>query len=128
MGQADHLGEIGQRAFAAVVLPVGIGDERHRRVERQVFRHRGLARGVERQHRLQPHHGVDDEEAADMEEQHGEGVGQPVLLARLIDAGHPVQPVFDRPQDRRQKRPLAVEDAGHVAAERLHQRDDDRAV
>ena len=31
--QAEHLHEIGHRAFAAVVLPVGVGDEAHRRVE-----------------------------------------------------------------------------------------------
>ena len=31
--QAQHLHEVGQRAFAAVVLPVGVGDEAHRRVE-----------------------------------------------------------------------------------------------
>ena len=35
--QAEHLREIGQRAFAAVVLPVGVGDEADRGVEGQVF-------------------------------------------------------------------------------------------
>jgi hypothetical protein len=33
MRQAEHLHEVGHRAFAAVVLPVGVGDEAHRRVE-----------------------------------------------------------------------------------------------
>jgi hypothetical protein len=32
--QAEHLHEVGHRAFAAVVLPVGVGDEADRRVER----------------------------------------------------------------------------------------------
>ena len=63
-----------------------------------------------------------------MEEQHGDRVGEPVLLALLVDAADPVEPDFDRPQDGREERALAVEDARHVAAERLHQRDDDRAV
>ena len=33
VGQAEHLHEVGQRAFAAVVLPVGVGDEADRRIE-----------------------------------------------------------------------------------------------
>ena len=37
MRQAEHLHEVGHRAFAAVVLPVGVGDEAHRRIERQFF-------------------------------------------------------------------------------------------
>ena len=36
MGQAEHLHEIGQRAFAAVVLPVGVGDEADRGVEAEI--------------------------------------------------------------------------------------------
>jgi hypothetical protein len=30
MGEAEHLHEVGHGAFAAVVLPVGVGDERVR--------------------------------------------------------------------------------------------------
>ena len=78
--------------------------------------------------RLQAHQRVEDEKAADVEEQHGDRVGQPMLLALLVDAAEPVERRLDRPQDRRQERALAVEDARHVAAERRHQRDDDRAV
>ena len=33
VGQAEHLHEVGQRAFAAIVLPVGVGDEADGRVE-----------------------------------------------------------------------------------------------
>jgi len=50
--QAEHLHEIRKRAFATVVLPVGIGDEAHRRIERQVFRYRGLLGRIERQESL----------------------------------------------------------------------------
>ena len=71
---------------------------------------------------------IDDEEAADMEQQHGDRIGQPMLLALLVDAADPVDPGLDRPQHRRQEGALAVEDARHVPAERLGQRDDDGAV
>ena len=65
---------------------------------------------------------------ADMEQQHGDRVGQPVLLALFVDAARPVERRLDRPQHRRKKRALAVEHPRHVPAERLHQRDDDRAI
>ncbi len=38
--QAGHLGEVGERRFAAVVLPVGVGDEGGGRVEAEVPRRR----------------------------------------------------------------------------------------
>ena len=94
----------------------------------EVRRDRRLLGRIERQHGLQAHQRVEDEEAADVEQQHGDRIGQPMLLALLVDAAEPVERGFDRPQHRRQERALAVEDARHVPAERLHQRDDDRAV
>jgi hypothetical protein len=63
-----------------------------------------------------------------MEQQHGDRVGQPVLLALLVDAADPVKAGLDRPQDRGQEGALAVEHARHVVAERFDQRDDDGAV
>ena len=51
--QAEHLHEVGHRAFAAVVLPVGVGDEADGRVERQIRRDGRLPGRIERQHRLQ---------------------------------------------------------------------------
>ena len=114
--QAEHLHEVGHRAFAAVVLPVGVGDEADRRVEGEVGRDRRLSGRIERQHALQAHQRVEDEKAADVEEQHGDRVGQPVLLALLVDAADPVETGFDRPQHRREERALAVEDARHVAS------------
>ena len=74
------------------------------------------------------HQHVKDEKAADVEQQHGDRVGQPMLLALLVDAAEPIQSRLDRPQDRRQECALAVEDARHVPAERRHERDDDRAI
>ena len=49
VGQAEHLDEIRQRAFAAVVLPVGVGDEADRGVEGEIRGDRGLLRRIERQ-------------------------------------------------------------------------------
>src|SRR5258708_21133045 len=63
-----------------------------------------------------------------MEQQHRDRIGQPVLLAPLVNAANPVDPGLDRPQDRGEERALAIEDARHVPAERLDQRDDDCAV
>ena len=128
MRQAEHLHEIRQRALATVVLPVGVGDEADRGVEAEIFGHRRHALRIERQEALQAQQAVEDQKASDVKEQHGDGVGEPVLLALLVDASEPIKTGFDGAQDRRQERPLAVEDARHVPAERLHQRHDDRAI
>src|SRR4029077_9811174 len=87
-----------------------------------------LSRGIEWQKRLQPHQAIDDENAADMEQQHRDRVGQPMLLASFIDATDAIERDLDRLQHRRQKRALAVEDTRHVPAERLHQQKDDDAI
>ena len=39
MGEAEHLHEVGQRALATIVLPVGVGDEADGGVEGEVFGH-----------------------------------------------------------------------------------------
>ena len=70
--EADHLREVRHRAFAAVVLPIGVGDEADRRVERQIGRHGRLFGRIERQHGLNAHQPVEDEKAADMEQQHAD--------------------------------------------------------
>ena len=46
--EADHLGEIGQRRFPRIVLPVGVGDEAGRGIEGQVRADRSEMLGVER--------------------------------------------------------------------------------
>ena len=128
VGQAEHLRQVGERAFAAVVLPVGVGDEADGGVEGERLRHRAHAGRIERQAALDAEEDVEDQEAGDVEEEHRHRIGQPVLLALLVDPADPVEHGLDRPQDRRQERALAGEDARHVPAERLHQRDHDRAV
>jgi hypothetical protein len=47
MGEAEHLHEVGHGAFAAVVLPVGVGDEADRGIEAKVRRDRGHALRIE---------------------------------------------------------------------------------
>ena len=127
VGQAEHLHEIRHRAFAAIGLPIGVGDEADRRVEGQVRRHRHLPCRIERQPSLKAQQRVEQHKAAGMEQQHADRVSDRVLLAALVDAGDLVDRGFNGPQDRRQQRALAAKYARHVAAERRCQRDDDQA-
>ena len=76
-GEADHLAEVGQRRLAAVALPVGVGDERHRRVEGQVLAHPAEALRVERQEALQPQDRVQQHEAGGVEHQQRRDVLEP---------------------------------------------------
>ena len=132
MRKRQHLRQVRHRPFAAVVLPVGVGDEADRRIEREIGRHRRLSGRIElrleRQHVLQAQDHIDNEEATGVEQQHGDCIGQPMLLAFLVDAAGPVHGRLDRPQQRRKERALAVEDARHVGAEHRRDSDDDRAV
>ena len=127
VGQAEHLHEVGHRAFAAVVLPVGVGDEAHRRIEGEVGGHGRLAGRIEGQRGLQAHQSVENQKAGDVKEQHRHRIGDPVLLARLVDPADPVKTRLDRTQNRREKCALAVEHSRHVAAERHHECGDDGA-
>ena len=67
MREAHHLHQVGHGAFATVVLPIGVGDEADRRIQRQILRDRALVRRIERQHRLQPHQHIEDQKTAEME-------------------------------------------------------------
>ena len=96
--QAKHLHQVGHGAFAAVVLPIGVGDEAHRGIERQILRDRALLRRIERQQRLEAHQAVEDQKTAEMEEQHGDRIGEPMLLAPRIDTAGPVERRLNRLQ------------------------------
>ena len=52
-------------------------------------------------------------------------VRRPVLLDARVDAAQAVDQPLDGPEDRIEKRSLALEDPGHVRAERLREREDD---
>ena len=60
--EADHLREVAHRQLAREPLPVGVGHEADRDVERTQRRHRAVVRRVERQRALQAQHQVQDEE------------------------------------------------------------------
>ena len=83
---------------------------------------------VERQELLQPQHRIEKQETRGVEQQHGDRIGEPMLLALLVDAGDPVKRHLDRPQDWRQESTLAVEHTRHVPAQRQYERGDERAI
>ena len=89
--EPEHLGEVRERALAAVVLPVGVRDKAGGRVEGQILRDRRHLLRIEGEDGLEPQHGVEDQKARDMEDQHGDGVGEPVLLVVLVNAGQGIQ-------------------------------------
>ena len=96
--QANHLAEIAHLRFAAIRLPVGIGDETHGGVERQrPLQPRQLLR-VERQTALQHQDGEQRQQTDQGEGQQRQAVGFPVLLAVAIDTGNPVAQPLDRLQ------------------------------
>ena len=125
--QAGHLHQIGHGALAAVVLPVRVGHEAGGGVEGEVWRHRAHAHRIVRQHGLEALEGIEHDEAEQVEGQQGQRIGQPVLLFPLARAGQAVEHSLDRAQERRKEGALAVEDARHVPAQGLHERDDDGA-
>ena len=94
--QTEHLHEVGHRAFAAVVLPVGVGGEAHGSVEGEVGRHSRLASRIEWQRALQAQERIEQQEACQIEQQHGHRIGEPMLLAFGVDAGDGIEGVLDR--------------------------------
>ena len=127
-GEACHLGQVAERALATIVLPVGVGGEANRRVEGQVRSYGRHARRIERQKVLQAHERVDTQEAGRIEQQHGDRVGDPSLLARLVDAGNTIKAALDRAENRREKCALALEHAGHEAPERNDESGEDHEI
>ena len=55
---------------------------------------------IERQIVLQALQRIEREEAGDREGEHRHRVGEPALLARLLDAGEAVEDALERPHDR----------------------------
>ena len=125
-GEAEHLSEIAHRGLAAVVLPVGVGDEAARRVEGEVGRDGVKAARIERQHVLEALQRVERQEAYDRKGDHRHGVGEPVLLTLRIDAGQPVKPSLDGRENRAQNIAIALEDARQKAAQRDRRDHDER--
>ncbi|MCY1235959.1 hypothetical protein D9M72_485910 [compost metagenome] len=89
-----------ERGFAAVVLPVGVGDEADRRVEGEIGWHAGKTLRVHRQVSLQPQNRIERNEACKAEGEHRHRVGEPALLLVRIDAGSEIKTALDRTEDR----------------------------
>ena len=126
--EAEHLREIAHRRLAAVALPVRVRREADGRVERRVRAHGREPLRVQRQHALQALQQIDDDEADEVEEQHGERVALPVALAALVDAGDAIDAALEPAEHRREQRALALVDGRHEHAERLHRGDEQRDV
>ena len=127
--QPDHLAEIRHRRLAAIGLPVGVGDEAHRRVEGKVRRQRRQALRVPRQKILQPQHRVEQQEAGEVESEAGQRIARPVLLTIFsIDAGGAVKAALERAEDRRKHGPLVGEELCHVDAERPGKQAEEKPV
>ena len=124
--QGGHLDEIAHGRFARVRLPVGVGDEAGRRVERQV--RRNIARvevlGIEGQKTLRALDQVSQQETEDAEAQQRGRVLGPALLDLFLHADHLVGEHFEPPQNRMHEGALSFEHAGHEGAQRLRADED----
>ena len=127
-GEPGHLGQIAHCRLRHVGLPIGVGDEADRRIEGEIGGDRVEMLRVERQNRLQALQGVKRQEAHKAKGQHGKAIADPALLLTLVYAAQRIEDALDRTQQRRQECTFAVEDAGHIEAERLHEERDDHAI
>ena len=115
--QTQHLGEVAQGDFAAVGLPVGVGDEAYGRVEGEACRHIALMLGIEGQGGLGLHQEEHRRQAEELDEGDGPGVGLPAHLIVLADAHEAVEAPLEGPQDRVEESAPAVQNPGHVGAQ-----------
>jgi len=88
--ERQHLGEVAHGAFAGVSLPIGIGDEADRGVERGIGSHRAQAGGVQRQGALRALQGVHRQHAQYVEREHRQGIAFPAHVRGGVDAAQPV--------------------------------------
>ena len=121
--QPGHLGEVAHGRLAHVVLPVGVGHERHGGVQGQVGVDGPEAVGVDRQQPLDPLEHVQPDDRGQREHQQRAGVGLPGLLAVGLEAQAAVDEALDRAEHRVQEGPLAAHDPGDVGPQRRGQDD-----
>ncbi len=124
--EPDDLGEMRHRRLARVVLPVGVGREAHRRVEREVGRHGGHAGRIEGQGRLQPLLEVEDEDRQQAEHEHRARVRAPALLAGRVGPRDAVHRPLHRSQHAGEGMRSALEDGRDVAPEKRGDGDDEQ--
>ena len=126
-GEASHLGEIGHGAFAAIVLPVGIGDEADCRVEGEFRPDCRHSFRIIWQSGLKTHQDIKQDKTEKVEEEHGKRIGRPVLFFAPTRPGKGIKAALDGCENRRKQGAFATKDTRHIEAERLHQRDNDPA-
>ena len=109
-GKTGHLHEVAGGGLTGIRLPVGVGDEARRGVEREV-RFESRKAEVQEQYVLNPEEQVEKQHGDQRERQHAPQVGRPRLLGIGVDPGQPVDaalgPAVAGPR----------EDARHVIAE-----------
>ena len=93
--QAQHLGQVAHGRFAAIALPVGVGDEADGGVEGRIRADVGHRLRIERQPELQPLQGIDRQHTEDVEQQDGQGVFQPAHFLVLADAAQAIEHGLD---------------------------------
>ncbi len=125
-GEGEHLGEIAHGGLGDVGLPVGVGGEGGSGVEGEIGGDVGEVLRVEWERMLDAFDRVGGEQAHEAEEEHDDGVFGPAHLVGLVDAGEAVDELLDGAEDAVGEGALALEDAGHVDAERLRADEDER--
>ena len=116
--QRQHLRQVAHRRFAAIALPVGVGDEADGGVEGRVGADAGHAGRVERQHNLQALQRIHRQHAEEVEQQQGQRVLPPAHAGRRVDAGHAVQAALDGLDGRQPARQTAFGHGGEPLAQR----------
>ena len=124
-GEPQHLGQVAHGRLAAVALPVRVGAEADGGVERRIGRHGTESLRVQGQDALEPLERVDDQDAHEVEQEHGDRIGLPALLGVGPDAGDPVDQSLEPSEHSVEADRLALVDAGHVGAEWLRQQEED---
>jgi hypothetical protein len=118
--QAEHLRQVAQRGFAAVVLPICVRDEADGCVEGQVRTHRSHAGGIQRQKTLQALQCVEEREPKGVEQEHVDGITLPARFSLEPHASDLVDRAFYRLQPASRPGRASLIDRRHVRPERLY--------
>ena len=126
--QADRLGEVAERAVAAVRLPVRVRHEADGGVEREIPGHPGNPFGVERQQALQHENGEQPDQADRRKRERTHKVALPPHVLGLVYADAAVDRVLHRNQHPREHGLLTGHDLVEVRAQRDGQSHQQRQV
>jgi hypothetical protein len=116
--QAEHLGQVAHGRLAGIALPVRIGGETDRSVERRIRADVGHRLGIQRQPELQALKRIHRQRAEDVEQQDRQDVVQPAHFLILAHATQTVEQGFEAAAEARSQRRPAFHHGGDVVAER----------